>query len=185
MVAAYMDDSLDTILSCIKEKKYDRVLEALFQDHMKHVILDREEVSKDQIHMGYCRTLKTLLTYTNFMYDFRRAFGIAEIDFDLSNCINDNNTLSIDAKEAIQKLYNKYIIDELVIKFDKDIDLESIQVPKLLLCDKNDNVYLITYTEGKEYIEQEIRLNGRMNPTEKLEAIFKTTANIKVPDSLR
>lgn len=174
MVAAYLDDKLDDMLSCVKVKKYDAVLETLFQDHIKHVLIDRDIASKQPIHMGYCRTLKSLLEYTSFMYDFRRAFGVAEVDVDLSKGVTEDGRLLPEAKEIIQKSYNKYILNELVIKFDKDIDLDSIQQTKIMICDKNENIYIITYTEGKNYIEDTIHSNSKMSPAEKLEAVFKS-----------
>jgi hypothetical protein len=177
MVAAYIDDKLDDILACLKLNKYNAVLEELFQGHMVHVRIDKEESMKQPIHMGYCRTLRSLLDYNDFMYDFRRAFGIEQINIKLSSEITEDNKLSNNAKEFLQKLYNKFILDELVIKYDKDIDLESIKKTAMMVCDCDDNIYIITYTEGKEYIENAARLNSRMSPMEKLETIFSSSQN--------
>lgn len=181
MVAAYMDDKLSDLLQCLKINKYDDVLEFLFQEHMKHVVMDKDIVSKDPIHMGYCRTLQSLLEYNSFMYDFRRAFGISEISIDLIENTTEDGKLSPIAKEAIQKAYNKYILEETVIKYDKDIDLDSIAQTRIMVSDANEKVFIITYTEGKEYIENVVRLNSRMKPEEKLEAIFKSEPVSPIP----
>lgn len=148
IVASYLDDTLDMILSCIKSKRYDKVLENLFQDHMKHV---SEVVNpSDPIHMGYCRTLKTLLSNNDFMYDYKRAFDIVDVGIDLDKEIQENSTLSPFGKDTITKVFNKIINGESLLKFDKDIDLESIKQQYVLLCDIRDSIYIMTYIDQED-----------------------------------
>lgn len=181
MVATYLDDKLDDMLSCLKMNKYNRVLNDLFTRHMEHEKIPISISNNMNIHNGYCRTLKDLLEHHNFMYDFRRAFGIAEIDTDLTEAITLEGKLIPIAKDIIQSAYNKYILDELVIKFEKDIDLEAIKQDKIMVCDIQQNIYLITYTEGSKYIEDAIRSNSKMNPEQRLEAVFKSTGKKAKP----
>jgi hypothetical protein len=50
-----------------------------------------------------------------------------------------------------------------------------------MVSDANEKVFIITYTEGKEYIENVIRMNSRMKPEDKLEAIFKSEPVKPIP----
>lgn len=185
MVAIYLDDTLDIILSCLKLSKFDNVLESLFQDSLKLLSdYDRFARNEDPISKGYCRTLKTLLENNDFMYDFRRAFNITKVDIDLKGNVTEDNKLSDSAKDKLQRIYNKYILDELVIKFDKDIDIDSIVHNMIMICDINDDIYIIQFTEGKEYIEEQIRSNNKMSPTEKLEAVFKSVSGAHPMDKI-
>lgn len=187
LVAAYLDDSLDTILGCIHRiAKYDSVLEILFQNHINYLdneLYRKNDIKNMPIHSGYCRSLKSLLDYNKFMYDFRRAFGIAEIDINLSSNITSDYKLNDFAKQVIQDAYNKFILNEIVIKYDKDIDLDSIKEDKIIICDNNDEIYLITYTSGKEYIKSVTKINSKMTASEKLETIFRSDLPV-VPKSL-
>lgn len=185
IVAAYLDDSLDDILSCVKQSKYDKVLNQLFQDHVKNI---KEEVNfSDPVHMGYCKTLGVLLDNNDFMYDYRRAFGIVEVDMFLSEGLKEDGTLTPLASQIMSKTFNKIIHGETIIKFDKDIDLESITRQYTLLCDKADIVYIMTYSHqedlpvySEESVEHEIVLNetgtvnrnGRIYSPEDASSVF-------------
>ena len=154
IVATYNDDTLDTILSMIKTKLYDNVLNMLFLEHAQYLSTTMgkifyNNVIKAENCEGYCRTLKSLLSYNNFMYDFHRGFNIFPMDFDLSGF--DEKKLPENYTEILRRLLCKNIDKALVIKYSYDIDLKAIQRNYILVSDKNGGLYIITYTYHGEY----------------------------------
>lgn len=159
-VMIYMDDKLDTILSFIKTKEYDNVLYSLFVDHLRYVsksrggdIFFKNAINEDAID-GYCKTLKDLLSFNNFMFDLHRGFNIYPMDIDLSSDVD--NELSEQNKKILSRYICKNITDSFVVRFAKDIDLSEIKKDYILISDNSEDVYLIAYRhQGKYHIPVE------------------------------
>lgn len=159
-VAAYLDDTLDDIIRCIKPKdlhEYDYVLNELYHDHINNIPKEfREEACRYPIHKGYCRYLTQLLSYTDFMYDFERAFGVARIkDISIDNdCITNGNlidgfTINNNTLKIIEKEYGHKFINPIFFLFDKDINIEELSDNVALIKDDNHKVYLCNYIKQK------------------------------------
>ena len=167
-VAYYMGESLDDILSYFSKGRkadYDEVLYNLFMDHIEY----KSKTSGGKMYInyaktqrtvdGYCTSLKDLLCLNNFMFDLMRGFNIYPIDIYLKeSCENgclDYNILSI-LERLICKNINKDPSTQLIIEYDKDIDLERINTDYLLIYDKTNTLYVVAFsTYGKYHIPVE------------------------------
>lgn len=155
MIAVYIDDKFDDILKLIKTKKYDAVINYLFNDYINYKSKTYGDMYKNNVKNkpcvdGYCKNLRDLLDFNNFMYDFYRGYNIIPISFDLSSVTDNETTLNEfpDVKKTLENLLCAYIENSLIVKFAKDLDLESIQGKYLLVSDINEDLYVIAYTES-------------------------------------
>ncbi len=153
MVAVYMNYTLDYILSFIKTKEFDDVLYCDLMDHAKsesnkYGNFIYNNIINSDVHMGYCKDLKTLLKINNFMYDFYRAFNIYNIDF---TGLSEREGKSLNAEEVntLSTLLCKNIIATIIVKYNYDIDLNNINQSSVLIVDPYDNLYVIGYAEDK------------------------------------
>lgn len=161
-VCAYMDDTLNDLLSMIKTKDYDRTLEALFIDHVNYEMKNnpilssmKERIYKLDTYDGYCKSLKLLLDQNNFMYDFYQAFNIIPIDEEVIYD-EDSGAVSDNIVKIISDIYEINIISTLCMKYWYDIDLSNIDNDYVLIMDKNDNLFVIAYVSiGPKHIEIE------------------------------
>lgn len=167
-IAYYMGDSLKDILGFLSKNRiheYDDILYNLFMDHVEYASKSKggkiyiSYASKKQCVDGYCKTLKDLLELNNFMFDLMRGFNIYPMDIDLTNS-EKAGYLSIDEIEILEKLIckniNRNADTQLIIKYDKDIDLEKIIGDYLLIYDITNTLYVVTFsTYGKYHIPVE------------------------------
>lgn len=161
-VCVYMDDTLDEILSMIKTKDFDRTLESLFTDHINYEARTNAKLSplkdlllKQNCYNGYCKTLKLLLDFNNFMYDFYQAFNIIPIDIEVKY---DENSGEVDNTviDIISDIYEVNIVSTLCMKYWYDIDLSNIENDYVLIMDKYNNLYVVAYVSiGPKHIDIE------------------------------
>lgn len=162
-IAGYCDDNLEDILMCIKSKyikDFNNILYTLYTDHINSIPKEyrMEAMKSGRIHRGYCQTLKELLEYHEFMYDYERAFSIIKIpELDLINMKMSGDSINgfivnSEALDIIEKTYSTKIYNPVFIKFDKDINLSLIKRDKLLIKDKHNTVYIVMYTSEEELI---------------------------------
>ena len=141
----YCDDSLEDMLMCIPHiDKYDRVLDDLYRSYakVKHLPVSKES---DGIH-GYCSTLRKLLVDNNFMYDFRAGLGIWSINTTMK--VDNANKIEPVFKESIEIMVSHRMMNEICVKYHKDVDLDLIKRSYVLIADANDDIYLIVYDKG-------------------------------------
>lgn len=161
-ICAYMDDTLDDIISLIQTKDYDNALNALFMDHASYEkehnnIVDSiyNILIKMNSYDGYCKTLKLLLEQNNFMYDFYQAFNIIPIN---EKVIYDKDTGALDDNitNVISELHEVNIVSTLCMKYWYDIDLSSIDNEYVLLLDNNNDLFVVAYvSNGPKHINIE------------------------------
>lgn len=176
-IAVYMDDTLDTILSFIRTKNYDNVLYTLFMDHVKYISKDDQEKLKENRKKeyidGYCKSLRDLMESNNFMYDFCCGFNIIPTYMDLSYIGESCVVLKDSDRHLLCEILAKNIISTIVLKFAKDIDLSKINDEYVLISDKNDNLYVVTYlSKGRYHVPVE-KVESEEN-IEKLASIVKS-----------
>ena len=160
-VCAYMDDSLNDILSLVKAKEYDNTLQALFIDHVNSVVKSNPTLSamKDRImkldsYDGYCKSINLLLEQNNFMYDFYQAFRIIPIDEEIT--FNNEGVLADNITEIISDIYEINITNTLCMQYWYDIDLDEINNDYVLIMDKNNKLYVVAYvSNGPKHINIE------------------------------
>lgn len=157
-IALYIDDTLSDILGLIKSKNYDIVLYNLFMDHAKYISNKHSNpkvyfdiVSKQNTLDGYCKTLKDLLVYNNFMYDVMVGFNIYPLEVDLNNTEDKTSDEYFKFIKYLSTLLRENIVDTLILKYDKDIDLSTIENKYVLVSDKNENLYVVAYISSGKY----------------------------------
>ena len=174
-IAYYMDDKLSDILKCIRKiSLYDSVLENLYMDNYNKLLktnkylAETEDILHQSTYGGYCRTLEDLLELHEFMYDVRRAFGIATLE-NMSiaeNRIDKDGTIKLNANELekITESYGFEIYRYILIKFAKDISIEKISSKYLMFADMNENIYLMIYEdEAPTSVVDSISISDKLN----------------------
>jgi hypothetical protein len=137
MVAVYLDDTLDKILSLFDNNIFNKVFET--------VIYPRWQDTK-----GACISLEELLRTNNFMYDFRKCFGIKELPFAIDQ--SDIETEQLDELN-INFLANELkttISETYLVRYARDIDFSKFK-RKYVLVSSADNgfseVFVVGYDE--------------------------------------
>lgn len=147
MVATYIDDTLDNLLSMIRESKFDIVLQTLANN-----VTDKSIV-------GSCTTIRQLLTENNFMYDFYKGFDIIKLLLDIE-IIPGTNEIAPYLREALENELKVEMFKTYILEYDKEIDLNKIERDYVLLSDKNDKLFILAYDKGKyinRYYQQNIK----------------------------
>ena len=170
-VAVYIGDKLDNILECINCKDFDRALDSIWTDFLSTLNnqADVDYVKSIDNYLGYCKSLKELLEFNDFMDDFISAFDILKINtvINCNNSLVDNTTL-----ELLNEEFTSPITSYECIPYDKDIELDRIKLDHKLISDKDYNIYLLIY---KLYDSSTITEYTRMTPVDKLNIINKLT----------
>ena len=134
-VVVYVDDTLDSILSLFRTKKYDDTLR----------IHKQTQIPKfSGMAIGYAESLKQLLEINNFMYDFRKCFGVV----DLPLAIGDAETLDIGNTEYLEREVKKNIMNTYVMKYSREINFDKMARDYVLAtssAEKYENLYIVAY----------------------------------------
>ena len=146
----YKDDSLNDILVFANQVMYNKAL-SIIKEHM--------DDSDNTKYIGFKNTYRELLEENDFMYDFRRAFGIIRINLAINKSIErwtDDGIYKFDYKEieAIESITKHQVIDPILIKYDKSIDLDEIKRSYIIFEDTNKDIYVLSYDKGN-YINRE------------------------------
>lgn len=131
MVAVYLDDTLDVILSLFDNSKFDTIFEEL------------EKRYPDT--KGIVNSLEVLLRSNNFMYDFRKCFGIIEIPFKVDE---DSEALSAGNIDYLSKELKVNILETYLIRYDRTIDISKIRRDHVLVSSTQEEfnkVYIVGY----------------------------------------
>lgn len=144
IIACYLDDKLNDVMSLNPSSKFDETLNSLYNKAPK--IIKQMDISLP-VH-GFCKSLKELLEYNNFELDYLAAFGIHKfneiIDYDI-----DTLQISDKQKPMIEEIVGKYMFNAYVIKYDKTINLNLIKRSHVLISDKKGDIYIIAYDAGE------------------------------------
>lgn len=142
-IAIYREDSLRTILKQIEcIDKFNTVLTEINKNFK--LIYKENLLFKDTLY-------ENLMT-NNFDYDINFEFEINNY----TGIINLNDKLSI--KTVISNI-EEYIMFEIlqpvIIKYNRAIDLNKISKEYLLFRDNTETLYLITYVQGEYIIDED------------------------------
>lgn len=132
----YLDDTLDDILSLFNSKRYDSIL--------ANMALNRTFIN-DHKTIGYCSTLRELLTHNNFMYDFRQMFDIMDLPYAIDE---EAEGLSIDNILFMENELKVNIMETYLIRYTREIDLRTIKRSYKLVASAIDDykkIYIVGY----------------------------------------
>lgn len=158
-VAVYVDDTFEDIMSVIKVKEFDNILESIFVDHVRREcnnnqssgLIYNKMISLPTID-GFVKTLRELLVMNNFMYDFYRTFDIIP----LKN-INITTGMSKEDIVLLMKVLGSFLNVNLtsfrMIRFGKDIDLSRLKTSYQLIANEKEEIYLVLYTHEPRNID--------------------------------
>lgn len=147
-IAVYIDDDLERILSYVKTEKYDNVLSKL------HYNLS---LAKDVKIYGTVKSLKELLIKNDFMWDFRYAFNINTVSFD----IHISQKLSNPQIKELENIFKHRITDLYIFNYTREIDFKKIKKSYSLIQDKSGRLFVIAYIEGEYTNESYENMNGQ------------------------
>ena len=181
IVNFYLDDTVDDLLEFINTTKFDKVLNALFIDHMRSINpLYNVSGEKRKSHDGWCRDLKTLLMENNFQHDMDTMRNISSVDFAIDDYLDIKIEKDIEVAylkpELLKFISNTFRINikpnAIAIKFGVDVDLgEFNNMNYVLLRDKNHNTYIISYVLDGEFRESEL-IEEELSGVERLRMRF-------------
>ena len=137
MISVYLDDTLDTILKFVPVKKYNEVFKDLNSKY-------------EGYYEGLCKSINELLVDNKFMYDFRCLFNIKEVPFHIDE---ESESLSAENVAYLSSELNINILETYVLKYAKDIDLNSITRNYILVTSAQDmynGVYIVGYDYDKK-----------------------------------
>lgn len=175
IVNFYLDDTIDKLLTFIDTKKYDKVLNALFVDHMRAINpIYNVKGETRKSHDGWCRDLATLLKENNFQTDMDILRNVSAVDFTIEDYLDKKIENGTDVNylkpELLKFIANTFRINikpnALALEFDVDIDLGDFNnINYVLLRDNKDKTYIISYVLDGEFreadlIEEENKLSG-------------------------
>lgn len=140
----YKDDTFEDIMSFVNEKLYDKAL-GIIKSYM--------DESDEMKFIGFKNTYRELLLENDFMYDFRRAFGIVRlnitIDTSIDSWTNDGiYKISENEVSVVESLTNHKVIAPILIKYDKTVDMSEFKRNYLFFEDLNKELYIISYDKG-------------------------------------
>lgn len=139
-MAVYLDDGIADIMHYIPTSFYNEVL-------MK---MPQLEIPEYMCHtaVGKCFTLRQLLDYTEFIYDFKSAFATHILDESLvldKEGKVDNNSIALLEHALGFKLY-----DAFGIEYGYDIDFNRIANDYVIVSDKDNKTYVVSYVKGED-----------------------------------
>ena len=162
-VNVYIEDNIETILSMIPTKRFDKVLDNGLSKHLKRCnILDNGTIIS---HNGYCRNLKQLLLENNLQYDYNTVYNITGLNVDMNDNIvitkdetdEEYYTLKNDIINQLNNLFKINISNTIIIEYDHDIDLQELRgVKYFIIRDINNKLFIVNYTEDGEYRESDL-----------------------------
>lgn len=165
MINIYRNDVLDDVYSMIKLKKYNEVLENLYNEYAKSC--GDPKASLREEHKGWCKNLPLLLKQNNFQFDINQMLGITEVDFEIEPYLeekplptDENETYYVAGQELhdwLCQIYKVNISEAAVLEYNHDINLADFNNERYFLFRDNKNkLYLIVYTIGEEKFEADL-----------------------------
>lgn len=136
-INVYLNDTFEDIINLIpKKNKFDAVLKELYDKTIGSNLVGLNENVED------------LMANTGFMQDVCSGFNIRILP-DVIEFDQKTNALSYDQCLWLQNEINYYVQDVYAFPYDFNISLNKIKRTYTLVKDKNEDVYIVMYTEGE------------------------------------
>lgn len=179
----YMEDTVDSILGLIKPNKmkvYNRILEDCYDRHTKAIPCNPTDVLLGRPVDGYCRTVEELLKVNNFQTDLDSAFNIISVDTVLSKDIikvddefGPHYELPAWINNQLGKVFNKNIINTIVIQYSREIDIAEFSGNNIVLLRDNENLlYIVNYISAGEFREYDLEVLSARTALDDIKDIF-------------
>ena len=168
MIHIYYDDTIDSVLECVNQIKFNDVLYELYTKHIEASGNDPKLKLRD-CDKGWCKNIRLLLIQNNFWIDVDQAFGITDVDFDLNNYIIEKkdennksyNSLGSDVLLFFSSTFKLNIVDCIIIEYDYDIDFSEYRNENyVLIRDSTEKLYLMVYLIDGAYLEQDLYIKN-------------------------
>ena len=177
LVNYYKDDTFDDLLECIPVEKYDKVLNSLYEEHVKNTT-DIIAAGASDVHEGWCRSLKLLLEINNTMADFNYMNNVIGVDFELEKYLEKKDEdilqLALPAKLFLSEVLKVSIKDTRVITFNYSVDMSKFNNSNYTLIRDNTNkLYLVVYLEEGQFLEDELQAEiNKLDVTDRLRLAY-------------
>lgn len=180
----YLNDTIDTLFKFFKSKNYDIILYNLFQDHVNYKYKENKNdyINKRQVD-GYCKNLRDLMIYNEFMYDFYTGFNVYPVDLVISE-EEINHSLSLTNTIMINSIICKNITNSIVIPYDNTIDIDKMTRDYILIQDRNLRVYIVAYIYTDDY-QIPVQDIESIENIEKLSRIKGYATNLSIVNAIR
>ena len=155
IIACYSEDSLDKTLSLIDTTVFDETLFHLYNKSPNLIKL----MDINLPVYGFCKSLKELLEFNNFEYDYLKAFNINQVPFALdSKVVNDNTIIDPEQLKYLEDIANCHILNTYIMKYDKTINLNLVKRNYIMISDSTKQVYIIAYDSGEHLDKSQTEL---------------------------
>lgn len=162
-MAVYLDDGIADIMHYIPTSFYNEVL-------MKMPQLEIPE-SMGHKAVGKCFTLRQLLDYTEFIYDFKSAFATHILDETLN--IDEDGKVDSKSIDLIEQALGFKLYDAFGIEYGYDIDFNRIANDYVIVSDKDNKTYVVSYVKGEDIdMATRNRIQSRMEYIASLQNIL-------------
>ena len=174
-VNLYLDDNVESLLKCVKLKRYDAVLAELYKEHC--IATGNISNTLRNKHHGWCKDLQTLLNDNNFIVDLNMMDNVTSVDFPIEEVLVDGDnckSLNNDALQFLRDSFKVNAVKTIVIEYGYDIDLADFNNSNyVLLRDSLYKLYIISYVVDGEYIERDLETEAiKQDVTTKLRLSF-------------
>lgn len=140
-INVYLDDDVNSILELIDNKFMNKTNEILKE------LSDNAGLAKK----GYCETLKQLLEEQQFLHEFRLAWDIETVSFEVTE--ENTKPLEPDHLRELESIVGKQMLNTMVFSHDYSFSVDKIQRKFKLIADSKSEIYAIAYDEG-DYMTQ-------------------------------
>lgn len=155
IVACYSEDSLEKTLSLIDTKVFDETLFHLYNKSPNIIKL----MGINLPVYGFCKSLKELLEFNDFEYDYLKAFNINKVPFKLEIELGyDNIMINSDQLKYLEDIANCHMINMYIMKYDKTINLNLVKRNYIMISDSTKQVYIIAYDSGEHLDKSQTEL---------------------------
>lgn len=160
----YRNDKLEDLYSMMNLNKFDTVLGDLYSRHVKASKNPSLAFKKED--RGWCKDLKTLLKQNNFQYDINEMLDIMQVDFNISDYLEDKvlvkdkpscKIANDELRYWLSLQFKQNISEAAFLEYNHDINLgEFHNTNYIFLRDNTDVLYFIVYTTTGQFFEADL-----------------------------
>lgn len=180
-VGYYIDDTVLYILeNILKTAKFDNVLNSLYIDHIKYIQYTTNTTPNTELQSidGWCKSLAQLVKENNLQFDIDSMFKIYTIssEIEIIKLPMPNKTivssLSLSMMRTVSNLVQLNLVKTYVVKFNKSINLDELNMPYFFIRDCTNTIYLIGFVAEGEYMSPDYNIE---EAKEKLKHIVESS----------